>query len=79
MLMSALGHSRRFDALPSTPGPPRAFDAIARTLPLGSVGYKAEPDANGERYVGSALAMRGPGESYSDVFLRLVEADGSWS
>jgi hypothetical protein len=26
-----------------------AFDAIALTMPLGSVGYEAETDANGER------------------------------
>jgi hypothetical protein len=36
-----------------------AFEAIAATLPLGSVGR----------------AMRGPGESYSDVILRLVKID----
>ena len=26
-----------------------AFEAIARTLPLGSVGYEAEPNERGER------------------------------
>ena len=28
-----------------------AFEAIARTLPLGSVGYEAEANERGERYV----------------------------
>jgi hypothetical protein len=28
-----------------------AFEAIARTLPLGSVGYEAEPNERGERTV----------------------------
>ena len=56
-----------------------AFEAIARTLPLGSVGYEAEANERGERYVWLAAAvvnklgaMRGPGESYSDVILRLA-------
>jgi hypothetical protein len=30
---------------------PAAFEAIAATLPLGSVGYEAEPNAKGERLV----------------------------
>jgi hypothetical protein len=29
-----------------------AYDAIARTLPLGSVGYEAEANERGERYNG---------------------------
>ena len=29
-----------------------AFDAIAKTLPLGSVGYEAEANERGERYNG---------------------------
>jgi hypothetical protein len=56
-----------------------AFDAIASTLPLGSVGYEAEVGANGERLIWLAPnmidrlhALRGPGESYSDVILRLA-------
>jgi hypothetical protein len=56
-----------------------AFDAIAATLPLGSVGYENAINERGERYVWLAptvvdrlRAMRGPGESYSDVILRLV-------
>jgi hypothetical protein len=54
-----------------------AFDAIASTMPLGSVANEREANANGERYVLLApnvvdrlKAMRGPGESYSDVILR---------
>ena len=51
-----------------------SVEAIARTLPLGSVGYEREANERGERYVGLADAladrlgaMRGPGESYSDA------------
>jgi len=47
-----------------------AFDAITATLPVGSVGFEAEPDANGERQiwldagvVDRLAAMRGPCES----------------
>jgi hypothetical protein len=55
-----------------------AFDAIARTLALGSVGYENATNDQGERYVwldravvDRLRALRGPGESYSDVSLRL--------
>jgi hypothetical protein len=58
-----------------------AFEAIAQTLPLGSVGYEAEPNERGERLIwledaiaDRLSAMRGPGESYSDVILRLTAA-----
>jgi hypothetical protein len=61
---------------------PAAFEAIAATLPLGSVGYERAPNAKGERLiwleaavVDRLTAMRGPGESYSDVILRLVESE----
>jgi hypothetical protein len=54
-----------------------AFDAIASTLPLGSVGYEKELDAKGECHVwlettvvNRLRAMRGLGESYSDVIVR---------
>ena len=47
-------------------------------MPLGSVGYEAEVGANGERLiwlpaavVDRLTALRRPGESYSDVILRL--------
>ena len=57
-----------------------AFEAIAQTLPLGSVGYENVVNERGERLiwlepnvVDRLRAMRGPGESYSDVILRLIE------
>ena len=58
---------------------PAAYDAIAATLSLGSVGYEPKLDPQGnrlirlERRVADELgAMRGPGESLSDVILRLA-------
>jgi hypothetical protein len=59
-----------------------AFEAIARTLPLGSLAYEPEPNAKGERSVwidgrqaDKLAAMRGQGESYSDVILRLAKME----
>jgi hypothetical protein len=53
-----------------------AFEAIARTLPLGSVGYEPELNAKGERTVWDRLgAMRGPGESFSDAIIRIAGRD----
>jgi hypothetical protein len=56
-----------------------AFDAIARTLPFGSVGYENATNEKGERLiwrdpsvVDRLRSLRGPGESYSDVILRLA-------
>jgi hypothetical protein len=61
-----------------------AFEAIAATLPLGSVAYEPDLNAKGERLVWLApavvdrlTAMRGPGESYSDVIMRLVGMEGA--
>ena len=58
-----------------------AFDAIAKTLPLGSVGYENATNEKGERLVwlersvvDRLRSLRGPGESYSDVILRLKSA-----
>jgi hypothetical protein len=58
---------------------PEAFEAIASTLPLGSVGYEPELGQKGERFiwlearvVDRLRFLRGPGESYSDVILRLA-------
>ena len=58
-----------------------AFDAIATTLPLGSVSYENAVNARGGRYVwlppnlvDRLKAQRRPGESYSDVILRLLAA-----
>jgi hypothetical protein len=60
-----------------------ALQAIASTMPLGSVGYEAEVGANGERLiwlgpnvVDRLTALRGPGESYCDVILRLAKVEG---
>jgi hypothetical protein len=60
-----------------------AFEAIAATLPLGSVGYENETNENGERYVwlepnvvDRLRAMRGPQEPYSDVILKLAAHAG---
>ena len=59
-----------------------AYEAIAATLALGSIGYEVEPAATSERFVwveevwaNKLGAMRGPGESYSDVILRLIELE----
>jgi hypothetical protein len=56
-----------------------AFDAIASTMQLGLVGYENAINEQGERLVGLAptvinrlRAMRGPGESYSEVILRIA-------
>jgi hypothetical protein len=56
-----------------------ALEAIARTLPLGNVSFENKTDEEGRRLiwldkgvVDRLRAMRGPGESYSDVILRLV-------
>ena len=60
-----------------------AFDAIAATMPFGSVNFEAGVDDKGERYIWLPRAvvdrlrsLRGPGESYSDVILA-VAADGA--
>ncbi len=51
-----------------------AFEAIAASMPLGSVGYENKATERGERTVwldhavlARLRAMRGPGESYSEV------------
>jgi hypothetical protein len=60
-----------------------AYEAIAATLPLGSVGFERELDANGQRLIWLAAAvvdrlaaMRGPGEDCSDVILRIAATGG---
>jgi hypothetical protein len=60
-----------------------AFDAIAATLPAGSVAYEPAVEDGGLRYiwleapwVDRLKSYRGPGESYSDVILRLAAAGG---
>ena len=59
-----------------------AFDAIAATLPLGSVTFEPQLGANGERFIwledrilNKLVAERRRGETYSDVILRLVEIE----
>jgi hypothetical protein len=59
----------------------QAFDAIVATLPLGSV--ENALTERGERLiwldhavVARLRAVRGPGESYSDVILRIADSDG---
>jgi hypothetical protein len=56
-----------------------AFEAIAKTLALGSVGFENAVNERGERLiwldkpvVDRLGAMRGPKETYSDVILRMV-------
>jgi hypothetical protein len=58
-----------------------AFDAIAKTLALGSVGYENAVNEKGERLVwldravvDRLGALRKAGESYSDVILRQAKA-----
>jgi hypothetical protein len=60
-----------------------AFDAIAATLPLGSVSYENQFNERNERYVwlppdvvNRLKAQRRPGENYSDAILQLVETEG---
>jgi hypothetical protein len=57
-----------------------AFDAVSFLLPLGMVSFEGEPDADGEQLVWLApnvfnclRGLRDPGESYSDVILKLVK------
>jgi hypothetical protein len=59
-----------------------AFEAIARSLPFGSVSFENKTNQNGERLiwleprvVDRLRAPRGRGESYSDVILRPVEPE----
>ena len=59
-----------------------AYEAICATLPLGSVGFEVEANERGERliWLDAAMAdrlgaMRGPGESYSDVILRIARRE----
>jgi hypothetical protein len=60
-----------------------AFEAIARTLPLGSVAVEPYYNEQGERliWLEAAMvdrlgAMRGPGESYSDVIMQIAANTG---
>jgi hypothetical protein len=55
------------------------FEAIARTLPLGSVGYERERTVDGKVFLwldpgaaGKLEVLRGPREGYSGVIIRLA-------
>jgi hypothetical protein len=57
-----------------------AYDAIRATLPLGSVAVEPYYNERGERLIWLEAAtadrlgaMRRPGESYSDVIIRLAK------
>jgi hypothetical protein len=59
-----------------------AFEAVAAALPLSRVVYEPLFNAQGERLIWVEqfaldwlAVLRGPSESYSDVILRLVEAE----
>jgi hypothetical protein len=61
-----------------------AFDAVAKSLPFCSVMYEARPTRDGERFIWVEQhavvqldLMRGPGESYSDMIIRLCEIEGA--
>ena len=64
---------------------PAAYAAIAGTLALGTVAVEPERAEDGDIYiwldqgvVAKLKALRGPGESYSDVILRLAaEGEGA--
>ena len=60
-----------------------AFEAIAKTLPIGSVGHENTANEKGERLiwldravVDRLRSLRGADESYSDVILRVTATDG---
>ncbi|HZZ21813.1 MAG TPA: hypothetical protein VFE60_04190 [Roseiarcus sp.] len=58
---------------------PEAFEAIAKTLPLGNVSFENKTSERGEKLiwldravVDRLRSLRGAGESYSDVILRIA-------
>jgi hypothetical protein len=58
-----------------------AYAAIKATLPDGADSLPPQPDGRGavriwldRKFIDRLAQMRGPGESYSDVVVRLVEA-----
>jgi hypothetical protein len=57
-----------------------AFDAIAKTLPLGDIGNENAINERGERLIwlprdvlDRLSYLRDPGESYSEVILRIAD------
>jgi hypothetical protein len=64
------------------PATPAAYAAIAGSLPWGTVGVEPQRAESGDYFIWVApgvvnklRALRGSGESYSDVILRLARAD----
>jgi hypothetical protein len=62
---------------------PAAFEAVVATLVLGTVAVEPERDEDGDIYIWldprvltKLKALRGPGESYSDVILRVAMGEG---
>ena len=60
-----------------------AFEAMARTLPVGSVGFENRTNEREEKLiwldravVDRLRSLRGADESYSDVILRVTATDG---
>jgi hypothetical protein len=56
-----------------------AFEAICRTMLLGSVAYESAPETCSQvkiwlepNAINKLRALRGPGDSYSDVTLRIA-------
>ena len=72
---------RLFRSMISIAITPAAYEAIKATLPDGaprSIGPDGQMRIWLDRAVVDRLrALRGPGESYSDVILRVAKADGS--
>ncbi len=63
-----------------------AYDAICATLPLGSVAVEPYYNERGERLIWLEAAMVDrlgamcrPGESYSDVIVRIARSGGAWT
>ena len=62
-----------------------AFEAVASTIPFGSISFERELNAEGERLIwieevwaDKLRGLRGPGESYSDVILKLISISPSY-
>jgi hypothetical protein len=62
-----------------------AFDAIAATLPPGGVGFEGRPNEKGERIIwldartaDRLAAVRGEGESYTDVKSHAPTSLSNW-
>jgi hypothetical protein len=60
-----------------------AFEAIARTLALGSMNFENKTDEHWQRLiwldravVDRLRAMRGPGKSWSDIIMRIAGREG---